>query len=49
MVLGAWGYNWATQSLGDINMETWSARLETSATASDEMKVVEAICSSENE
>jgi hypothetical protein len=21
-VLGAWGYNWATQSAGDINMET---------------------------
>jgi len=26
-VLGAWGYNWATQSPGDINMETWSSRL----------------------
>jgi hypothetical protein len=25
--LGAWGYNWATQSPGDINMETWSPRL----------------------
>jgi hypothetical protein len=25
--LGAWGYNWATQSPGDINMETWSSRL----------------------
>jgi hypothetical protein len=24
-VLGAWGYNWATQSPGDI--ETWSSRL----------------------
>jgi hypothetical protein len=26
-VLGAWGYNWATQSPGDINTETWSSRL----------------------
>jgi hypothetical protein len=26
-VLGAWGYNWATQSPWDINMETWSSRL----------------------
>jgi hypothetical protein len=26
-VLGAWGYNWATQSPGDINMETCSSRL----------------------
>jgi len=26
-VLGAWDYNWATQSPGDINMETWSSRL----------------------
>jgi hypothetical protein len=26
-VLGAWGYNWATQSSGYINMETWSSRL----------------------
>jgi hypothetical protein len=26
-VLGAWGYNWATRSPGDINMETWSSRL----------------------
>jgi hypothetical protein len=26
-ILGAWGYNWATQSPGDINMETWSSRL----------------------
>jgi hypothetical protein len=26
-VLGAWGYNWATQSPGYINMETWSSRL----------------------
>jgi hypothetical protein len=25
-VLGAWGYNWATQSPGDINMETWSSK-----------------------
>jgi hypothetical protein len=28
-VLGAWGY--ATQSSGDINMETWSSRLEVGA------------------
>jgi hypothetical protein len=26
-VLGAWGYNWATQSPGDINMEICSSRL----------------------
>jgi hypothetical protein len=26
-VLGTWGYNWATQSPADINMETWSSRL----------------------
>jgi hypothetical protein len=26
-VLGAWEYNWVTQSPGDINMETWSSRL----------------------
>jgi hypothetical protein len=26
-VLGAWGYNWAAQSPGDINMETWSSGL----------------------
>jgi hypothetical protein len=26
-VLGAWGYNWASQSPGDINMEMWSSRL----------------------
>jgi hypothetical protein len=26
-VLGAWEYNSATQSPGDINMETWSSRL----------------------
>jgi hypothetical protein len=26
-VLDAWWYNWATQSPGDINMETWSSRL----------------------
>jgi hypothetical protein len=25
-VLGAWGYNWATHSPGDINMEIWSSR-----------------------
>jgi hypothetical protein len=26
-VLGAWWYKWATQSPGDINVETWSSRL----------------------
>jgi hypothetical protein len=26
-VPGAWGYNWATHSPVDINMETWSSRL----------------------
>jgi hypothetical protein len=26
-VLGTCGYNWATQSPGDINMETWPSRL----------------------
>jgi hypothetical protein len=24
---GAWGHNWATLSLGDINTETWSSML----------------------
>jgi hypothetical protein len=24
---GAWGYNWATLSLADINTGTWSSRL----------------------
>jgi hypothetical protein len=24
---GAWGYNWATLFLRDINTETWSSRL----------------------
>jgi hypothetical protein len=24
---GAWGYNWATLSLGNINTGTWSSRL----------------------
>jgi hypothetical protein len=24
---GAWGYNWATLTLGDVNTETWSSRL----------------------
>jgi hypothetical protein len=23
---GAWGYNWATLSLGDINTGAWSSR-----------------------
>jgi hypothetical protein len=34
-VLGAWGYNWATQSPGDINMETWSSRLGVGRGAND--------------
>jgi hypothetical protein len=34
-VLGAWGYNWATQSPGDINMETWSSRLGVGRGADD--------------
>jgi hypothetical protein len=34
-VLGAWGYNWATHSPGDINMETWSSRLGTGRGADD--------------
>jgi hypothetical protein len=27
MELSAWGYNWDTLLLGDINTETWSSRL----------------------
>jgi hypothetical protein len=34
-VLGAWEYNWATQSPGDINMETWSSRLGVERGADD--------------
>jgi hypothetical protein len=34
-VLGAWGYNWATRSPGDINMETWSSRLGVGRGADD--------------
>jgi hypothetical protein len=34
-VLGAWGYNWATQSPGDINMEIWSSRLGVGSGADD--------------
>jgi hypothetical protein len=34
-VLGAWGYNWATQSPRDINMENWSSRLEVRCGADD--------------
>jgi hypothetical protein len=26
-VLGTWGYNWTTQSPGNINTDTWSSRL----------------------
>jgi hypothetical protein len=31
----AWGYNWATQSPGNINMETWSSRLGVGRGADD--------------
>jgi hypothetical protein len=34
-VFGAWGYNWATQSPGDINMEIWSSRLGVGRRADD--------------
>jgi hypothetical protein len=34
-VLGAWVYNWATQSPGDINIETWSYRLGVGRGADD--------------
>jgi hypothetical protein len=34
-VLGAWGYNWATQSPGDINMESWSSKLGVGRGADD--------------
>jgi hypothetical protein len=35
-VLGAWEYyNWATQSPGEINMETWSSRLGVGRGADD--------------
>jgi hypothetical protein len=34
-VLGAWGYNWATQSPGGVNMETWSSRLRVGRGAED--------------
>jgi hypothetical protein len=34
-VLGVWGYNWATQSPCDINMETWSSRLGVGRGADD--------------
>jgi hypothetical protein len=34
-VSGAWGYNWAIQSPGDINMETWSSRLGVGRGADD--------------
>jgi hypothetical protein len=34
-VLGAWGYNWTTQSPGDINMETWPSRLGVGRGADD--------------
>jgi hypothetical protein len=27
LVFGGWGYNWATQSPGDMNMEIWFSRL----------------------
>jgi hypothetical protein len=34
-VLGAWEYNWATQSPGDTNIETWSSRLGVGRRADD--------------
>jgi hypothetical protein len=34
-VIGASGYNWATQSPGDINRETWSSRLGVGRGADD--------------
>jgi hypothetical protein len=34
-VLGAWGYNWVTQSPEDINTETWSSRLGVGRGADD--------------
>jgi hypothetical protein len=38
-VLGAWGCNWATQSPGVINMETWSSRLELEHRASNPVSI----------
>jgi hypothetical protein len=35
MVLRAWEYNWATQSPGDLNMETWFSRLGVERVADD--------------
>jgi hypothetical protein len=32
---GAWGYNWATLSLEDINRGTWSTRLGVGCKAGD--------------
>jgi hypothetical protein len=32
---GAWGHNWATLSLGDINTETWSPKLGVGRKADD--------------
>jgi hypothetical protein len=32
---GAWGYNWATLSLWDINTGTWSSRLGVGRRADD--------------
>jgi hypothetical protein len=34
-VLGAWGYNWATQSPGYVNMATWSSMLGVGRGAGD--------------
>jgi hypothetical protein len=34
-VLSAWGYNWATQSPWDINMEIWSSRVGVGRGADD--------------
>jgi hypothetical protein len=32
---GAWGYNWATLSLGDINTANWSSRFGVERKADD--------------
>jgi hypothetical protein len=34
---GAWGYNWATLLLRDINIENWSSRLRVGYKADDDL------------
>jgi hypothetical protein len=41
---GAWGYDWATQSLGDINTGTWSSRLGVGRKAGDLALCEKKIC-----